>query len=64
MKISLEFIMTSRIRTLCSGHYMHLIKSLGHHLNGCLLRCTGGCHRERSSTLKDHIMVIKDRWLL
>ena len=26
--------MTSRISTLCSGRYMQVIKSLGHHLSG------------------------------
>ena len=34
--------MTSRISTLCSGCYMQVIKSLGHHLNGRWLQCTGG----------------------
>ena len=31
-KISWEFIMTSRMSTLWSGHYMQVIKSLGDHL--------------------------------
>ena len=39
-KISWEFIMTSRINTLCSGRYMQVIKSLGHHLSGRWSRCT------------------------
>ena len=34
--------MTSRISTLCSGCYMQVIKSLGHHLSGRWLHCTGG----------------------
>ena len=46
MKISWEFIMISRIRTLCSGHYMQVIKILRHHLSGYWLRCTGGCYVE------------------
>ena len=33
--------MTSWISTLHSGCDMQVIKSLGHHLNGCWLRCTG-----------------------
>ena len=50
MKISLEFIMTSRISALCSGRYMQVIKSLGHHLSGRWSRCTGGRYIERSLT--------------
>ena len=50
MKISREFIMTSRISTLCGGPYMQVIKSLGHHLSGCWSRCTGGHYIERSLT--------------
>ena len=38
--------MTSRISTLCSGRYMQVIKSLGHHLSGCWSRCTGGRYIE------------------
>ena len=38
--------MTSRISTLCSGRYMQVIKSLGHHLSGRWSRCTGGCYIE------------------
>ena len=34
--------MTSRISTLCSGRYMQVIKSMGHHLSGRGSRCTGG----------------------
>ena len=34
--------MTSTISTLCSGCYMQVIKSMGHHLSGHRLRCTGG----------------------
>ena len=34
--------MTSRISTLCSGRYMQVIKSLGHHLSGRWSRCTFG----------------------
>ena len=33
-KLPREFILTSRISTLCNGRYMQVIKSLGHHLNG------------------------------
>ena len=39
--------MTSRISTLSSGHYMQVIKSLGNHLSGCWLRCTGGHYIEK-----------------
>ena len=42
--------MTSRISTLCSGRYMQVIKSLGHHLSGRWSRCTGGRYIERSLT--------------
>ena len=42
--------MTSRISTLCSGRYMQVIKSLGHHLSARWLRCTGGRYKERSLT--------------
>ena len=42
--------MTSRISTLCSGCYIHVIKSLGHHKSGSWLRCTGGRYIERSLT--------------
>ena len=42
--------MISRIRTLCSGHYMQVIKSLRHHLSGYWLRCTGGHYVERCLT--------------
>ena len=42
--------MTSRISTLCSGHYMQGIKSLGYHLSGRWLRCTVGRYIERSLT--------------
>ena len=42
--------MTSRIGTLCSGHYMQVIKKLGHHLSGCWSCCTGGRYIERSLT--------------
>ena len=45
-----EFIMTSRISTLCSAHYIQVIKSLGHHLSGFWSRCTGGHYIERSLT--------------
>ena len=53
MKISWKFITNSRISTLRSGHYMQVIKSLGHQASGRWLRCTGGhsltvssiCHR-------------------
>ena len=41
---------TSRISTLCSGRYMQVIKSLGHHLNSRGLRCTGDRYMERSLT--------------
>ena len=34
--------MTSSISTLCSGPYIQVIKSLGYHLSGCWLHCTGG----------------------
>ena len=34
--------MTSTISTLCSGCYMQVIKSLGHHLSSCWSCCTGG----------------------
>ena len=44
--------MTSRIRTLCSDHYMQGIKGLGHHLSGCWSRFTGGRYIERSLTKK------------
>ena len=44
--------MTSRISTLCSGCYMQVIKSLGHHLSGHWLCCTGGRYIERSLTWK------------
>ena len=44
--------MTSRIRTLCSDHYMQGIKSLGHHLIGCWSGFTGGRYIERSLTKK------------
>ena len=50
MKLPQEFISTSRISTLCSGCYMQVIKSLGHHLNGCWLCCTGSCYIEGSLT--------------
>ena len=49
-KISWEFLMTSRISTLCSGCYMQVIKSLGHHLSGRWSRCTGGRYIERCLT--------------
>ena len=42
--------MTSRISTLCSGHYMQVIKSLGHHLSGRWLHCTVGRYIERRLT--------------
>ena len=42
--------MTSRISTLCSGRYIQVIKSLGHHLSGRWSRCTGGHYTERSLT--------------
>ena len=42
--------MTSSISTLCSGHYMQVIKSLGHHLSGRWSGCTGGRYTERSLT--------------
>ena len=44
--------MTSRISTLCSGRYIHVIKSLGHHLSGHWSRCTGGRYIERCLTQK------------
>ena len=44
--------MTSRIRTLCSGRYMQVIKSLRHHLSGRWSSCTGGRYTERSVTVK------------
>ena len=31
----LENLLTFKISTLCSGRYMQVIKSLGHHLRGC-----------------------------
>ena len=34
--------MTSTISTLCSGRYMQVVKSLGHHLSVRHSRCTGG----------------------
>ena len=49
-KISWEFILTSRISTLCSGRYMHVIKCLRHHLSGRWSCCTGGRYIERSLT--------------
>ena len=42
--------MTSRISTLCNGHYIQVIESLGHHLSGRWSRCTGGRYRERELT--------------
>ena len=42
--------MNSRISTLCSGRYMQVIKSLGHHLSGLWSRCTGGHYIEISLT--------------
>ena len=48
-KISCEF-MTYRIGTLYSGRYMQVIKSLGHHLSGCWLHCTGCRYIERYLT--------------
>ena len=45
-----KLFMTSRISTLCSGRYIQVIESLGHHLSGCWSRCTGGCYIERSLT--------------
>ena len=54
-KLPQEFISTSRIITLCSGCYMQVIKSLGHHLNGCWLCCTGSRHIERSLTLEPKV---------
>ena len=48
--ISSGFIMTSRISTLCSGRYIQVRKSLGHHLSGRWSRCTGGHYVERSLT--------------
>ena len=42
--------MTSRISTLCSGRYIQVIKSLGHHLSGCWSRRTGGRYIEKSLT--------------
>ena len=45
--ISWEFIITSKISTLCSGCYMQVTKSLEHHLSGCWLDCTGGLYREK-----------------
>ena len=50
MKISSEFLMISRISTLCTGHYMQVIKSLGYHLSGCWSHCTVGHYIERSLT--------------
>ena len=47
--------MTSRISTLCSGRYMQVIKSLGHHLSGRWSRCTGGHYIERCLTLKPKV---------
>ena len=47
---TLEFIMTSRISTLCIGRYIQVIKSLGHHLSSRWSRCTGGRYIERSLT--------------
>ena len=44
--------MTSRISTLCSGCYMQVTRSLGHHLSGQWLCCTGGHYIERSLTWK------------
>ena len=51
-KIFSEFIMTSKISTLCNSYYLQVIKSLGHHLSGRLSRCTGGRYIERSLTKK------------
>ena len=42
--------MTSGMSTLYSGCYMQVIKSLGHHLSGSWLRCTGGRYIERRVT--------------
>ena len=42
--------MTSKIRTLCSGRYMQVIKSLGHHLSGHWSRCTSSRYIERRAT--------------
>ena len=44
--------MTSTISTLCSGCYMQVIKSLGHHVSGCWSRCTGNRYIERSLNRK------------
>ena len=66
-------MLTSRISTLCSGRYMHVIKCLRHHLSGRWSCFTGGHYIERSLTYRedgsltlreDHNMAVKDRWLL
>ena len=44
--------MASTISTLCSGCYMQVMKSLGHHLSDRWSRCTVGCYIERSLTEK------------
>ena len=49
-KISWEFILTSRISTLCSGCYISIIKCLRHHLSGHWSRYTVGRYIERSLT--------------
>ena len=43
--------MTSRISALCNSRYIHVIKSLGHHLIARLSLCTGG-YLDRSLTKK------------
>ena len=48
--ISREFIVTSKISTLCSGRFMQVIKSLGHHLSGRWSHCIGGRYIERCLT--------------
>ena len=40
--------MTSKTSTLCSGHYMQVIKSLGHHLSDRWSRCTSSRYIEGS----------------
>ena len=49
--------MTSRISTLCSGRYIQVTKSLGHHLSGRWSRCTGG--RFKKVVVKKGLTVIK-----
>ena len=63
-KISWEFIMTSRISTLCSGCYMQVIKSLGHHLSRVVQVVAIQREVWPKNLREDHNMVVKDRWSL